>query len=123
VPAAALPCVVVGAATLCEQVPNGRSINYNCTACQPTLGKKLIKREQHDENLFSIILPSVKLFGKAKKPIKDWEKPLTLWKKQDTWISCHADGWKKHRAARWMKGLKGLFLQLGWWSSGWGLDV
>jgi len=21
------------------------------------------------------------------------------------------------------KGLKGLFLQLGWWSSGWGLDV
>jgi len=58
VPAAALPCVVVGAAALCEQVPNGRSINYNCTACQPTLGKK---------------------------PIKDWEKPLTLWKKQSTW--------------------------------------
>ena len=58
-PAAALPCVVVGAAALCEQVPNGRSINYNCTACQPTLGKK---------------------------PIKDWEKPLTLWKKQGTWI-------------------------------------
>jgi len=43
VPAAALPCVVVGAAALCEQVPNGRSINYNCTACQPTLGKKPIK--------------------------------------------------------------------------------
>ena len=74
-PAAALPCVVVGAAALCEQVPNGRSINYNCTACQPTLGKK---------------------------PIKDWEKPLTLWKKQSTWISCHADGWKEHRAARWI---------------------
>ena len=74
-PAAALPCVVVGAAALCEQVPNGRSINYNCTACQPTLGKK---------------------------PIKDWEKPLTLWKKQSTWISCHADRWKEHRAARWM---------------------
>ena len=78
--AAALPCFEVGVATLCEQVPNGRNTTYKCTACQPALGKKLIKREQHDENLFSIILPSVKLFGKAKKPIKDWEKPLTLWK-------------------------------------------
>jgi len=35
-----------------------------------SLGKKLIKREQHDENLFSIILPSVKLFGEAKKAIR-----------------------------------------------------
>ncbi len=39
-PAAALPCVVVGAAALCEQVPNGRNTNFKCTACQPTLGKK-----------------------------------------------------------------------------------
>jgi len=31
-------------------------------------------REQHDENLFSIMLPSMKLSGEVKKPIKDWEK-------------------------------------------------
>ena len=37
------------------------------------------------------------------------EKPLTLWKKQSTWISCHADGWKEHRAARWMKRMKRIF--------------
>ena len=74
--AAALPCFEVGVATLCEQVHIGRSTNFKCTACQPTLGKK---------------------------PIKDWEKPLTLWKKQSTWNSCHADGWKEHRAARLIK--------------------
>ena len=39
--AAALPCFEVGAATFCEQVPNGRNTNFKCTACQPTLGKKL----------------------------------------------------------------------------------
>ena len=39
--AAALPCVEVGVATLCEQVHNGRSTNFKCTACQPTLRKKL----------------------------------------------------------------------------------
>lgn len=43
----------------------------NTKPCQPTLGKKLIMREQHDENLFSIMLPSMKLFGEVKKPIKD----------------------------------------------------
>ncbi len=39
--AAALPCFEVGVATLCEQVPNGRSTNFKCTVCQPTLWKKL----------------------------------------------------------------------------------
>jgi len=33
--------------------------------------KKLIKREQHDENSFSIILPSVKFFGEAKNKALD----------------------------------------------------
>ena len=95
-PAAALPCVVVGAAALCEQVPNGRSINYNCTACQPTLGKK---------------------------PIKDWEKPLTLWKNKAHGFHAMRTGGKNIALLAGWKGLKGLFLQLGWWSSGWGLDV
>ena len=74
-PAVALPCVVVGAAALCEQVPNGRSINYNCTACQPTLGKKFKLSEFE-------------------------EKPLTLWKKLSTWISCHSDEGLKNIALR-----------------------
>ena len=37
----ALPCVEVGASVICEQVPNGRNTNSNCTACQPILWKKL----------------------------------------------------------------------------------
>ena len=37
----ALPCVEVGATVICEQVPNGRNTNSNCTACQPILWKKL----------------------------------------------------------------------------------
>ena len=37
--------------------------------------------------------------GKKFKLFEFEEKPLTLWKKQDTWISCHADGWKEHRTA------------------------
>ena len=28
----ALPCVEVGATVICEQVPNGRDTNSNCTA-------------------------------------------------------------------------------------------
>ena len=30
--------------------------------------------------------------GKKFKLYEFEEKPLTLWKKQSTWISCHADG-------------------------------
>jgi len=40
--------------------------------------------------------------GKKFKLFEFEEKPLTLWKKQSTWISCHADGGKEHRAARWI---------------------
>ena len=29
-----------------------------------------------------------------------WQKPLTLWKKQSTWISCHPDGDLKNIALR-----------------------
>jgi len=46
----------------------------------------------------------VKLFGKAKKPIIDWEKPhCVLYKKP-----C-GRRFKEHRAARWMKRMKRIF--------------
>ena len=39
-----------------------------------------------------------------KKAIKDCEKPLTLYKKQGTWITFRPSGrrFKEHRAARWI---------------------
>ena len=52
----ALPCVEVGATVICEQVPNGRNTNSNCTACQPILWKKLSL--QLRKNRFAMEKPS-----------------------------------------------------------------
>ena len=52
----ALPCVEVGVSVICEQVPNGRGTNSNCTACQPILWKKLSL--QLRKNRFAMEKPS-----------------------------------------------------------------
>ena len=35
------------------------------------VAEKKLSKEQYEENLFSFKLPSMKLFGEVKKPIKD----------------------------------------------------